>query len=333
MALGEFELIERYFNARAQQQRAARHDVPLGIGDDAAVLDLPAGRQLVAALDTLVEGRHFVPGSPARSIGHRALAVNLSDLAAMGAAPAWFLLSLTLPRADEEFLREFAQGLFELADAHAVALVGGDTTGGPLTVALQALGTIAPGTALTRSGGRAGDLLFVSGTPGDAAAGLGLVQDPAAGAAVAHSHRAWLLQRFHFPAPRIALGQALVGIASACIDVSDGLAGDAGRLARASGCGLRIDAERLAVSPALVAAFGDDQARRFALTGGEDCELCFTVPPSRVAQLEARLDIVKCEVTCIGRLTADGAIDLREHGVPLRIDASGYDHFRASGKP
>lgn len=327
MALGEFELIERYFRRPAEALRAARGDVPLGIGDDAAVLAPPPGRHIVAALDTLVEGRHFVRGSPPGSIAHRALAVNLSDLAAMGAQPAWFLLSLTLPGADEQFLEPFAKGLLALAGQHGVALVGGDTTGGPLAIAVQALGTVAPGTALTRSGGSPGDLVYVSGTSGDAAAGLRLVLDPAAGDGLDAAHRQWLSDRFHFPTPRVALGQALTGIASACVDVSDGLAADAGRLARASGCGLQLHAERLPLSRALVALAGVSGARRLALTGGEDYELCFTVPRGRAGELAARLDIVKCAATCIGELTGGGEVRLLEDGAPLHIDAAGYDHF------
>lgn len=331
MSLGEFELIEQYFRRPAEVRRAARGDVPLGIGDDAAVLAPPPGRHLVAALDTLVEGHHFVPGSPPESIAHRALAVNLSDLAAMGAEPAWFLLSLTLPRADETFLERFARGLLDLAETHQVALVGGDTTAGPLAIAVQALGTIAPDVALTRSGGRAGDLVFVSGTPGESAGGLRLVLDADAGAHLDAGQRRRLIDRFHFPTPRVALGQALVGIASACVDVSDGLADDAGRLARFSGCGLRIDVERLPHSAELVALAGEAGARRLVLTGGEDCELCFTVPRERAAELAARLDNVKCQVTCIGELTGEGGLQLHDHGVPVQIDTAGYDHFARPG--
>lgn len=327
MALGEFELIERYFRRPAEARCRSRGDVPLGIGDDAAVLAPPPGRHLVAALDTLVEGQHFVPGSPPESIAHRALAVNLSDLAAMGAQPAWFLLSLTLPAADEAFLGRFAEGLLALAEAHQVALVGGDTTAGPRAIAVQALGTIAPGTALTRSGGRPGDLIYVSGTPGDAAGGLRLVLDAQAKQGLDPAHRQWLWDRFHFPTPRVELGLALVGIASACVDVSDGLAADAGRMARFSGCGLLLDAGRIALSPALVAQAGEDGARRLALTGGEDCELCFTVPPERTAQLRALLDNVKCPVTCIGELTAQAGTRIVQSGEAVRIDARGFDHF------
>lgn len=327
MGLGEFELIERYFRRAGAAQAMRRGDVPLGIGDDAAVLAPPPGQQLVAALDALVEGRHFPPGVAPRSIGHRALAVNLSDLAAMGAQPAWFLLSLTMPAADEAFLDEFARGLIGLADEHGVALVGGDTTGGPLAVAVQALGTVAPGRALTRGGGREGDLLYVSGTPGDSAAGLKLLLDGSAGRSLEDAQRRWLLDRFLYPTPRVALGLALAGTASACIDVSDGLAADAARLARASNCGLRIDAARLSLSPALVAFAGESGARQLALTGGEDCELCFAVPPAKARELEARLDIVKCPAACIGSLTGNGRIDLREDGRELALDAGGFDHF------
>lgn len=329
MALGEFELIEHYFRRPADAQRARRTDVPLGIGDDAAVLDVPAGRQLVAALDALVEGRHFPPGCDPRSIGHRALAVNLSDLAAMGATPGWFLLSLTLPAADERFLEGFARGMMALADAHGIALVGGDTTGGPLVAAVQALGTVPAGAALTRGGASPGDLVYVSGTPGDSTAGLKLLLDPASGASIDETYRQDLLERFLFPAPRVALGQSLLGLASACIDVSDGLAADAGRLAAASGCGLQLDMEQLPLSPALQAFAGDAAARRMALTGGEDYELCFTIAPGQVPLLAAQLDNVKCPVTCIGSLVPGSGITVREQGRPVMLDLRGFDHFPA----
>ncbi|MDQ2640508.1 MAG: thiamine-phosphate kinase [Pseudomonadota bacterium] len=329
MARGEFELIERYFRRPAEAQRVHRKDVPLGIGDDAALLDVPAGWQLVAALDALVEGRHFPAGCEARSIGHRALAVNLSDLAAMGATPAWFLLSLTLPAADEDFLAGFTGGMMALGDAHGVALVGGDTTGGPLVAVVQALGLVPAGAALTRAGASPGDLVYVSGTPGDAAAGLRLLLDPASGASIGETHRDSLLQRFMFPAPRVALGQSLLGLASACIDVSDGLAADAGRLAAASGCGLQLDMEQLPLSPALQAFAGDAAARRMALTGGEDYELCFTIAPGRLPLFAAQLDNVKCQVTCIGSLVPGSGITVREQGRPVTLDLRGYDHFPA----
>lgn len=329
MPLGEFELIERYFRRPADAMCRQRGDVPLGIGDDAALLAPPAGQQLVAALDTLVEGRHFPAGSPPRSIGHRALAVNLSDLAAMGADPAWFLLAMTLPAADEVFLEEFVRGLLQLAAEHGVALVGGDTTAGPLAVSVQALGFVAPGEALQRAGARAGDLLYVSGTPGDAAAGLRLAMGEAAAPALDESQRRWLLDRFHFPAPRVALGRELRGIASACIDVSDGLADDAGKLAAASGSAVVLELERLPLSAALLAQAGTAGATHLALTGGDDYELCFTVPPARAGALAARLANVKCTATRIGRIEAGSGIMLLDHGAPTAQSFTGFDHFRS----
>lgn len=327
MALGEFELIDRYFRQPADALRRQRGDVPVGIGDDAALLAVPPGMQLVAALDTLVEGRHFLPGCRADSVGHRALAVNLSDLAAMGALPAWYLLALTLPRADEAFIAPFARGMLELAARHGAAMVGGDTTGGPLAVSVQVLGLVEPGQALLRSGGRPGDLLFVSGTPGDAAGGLQLEQEPAAAAAMSVADAAWLRDRFLFPTPRVALGRALRGIATACIDVSDGLAADAGKLALASNCAVRIDLEHLPCSPALRALRGEEGARRAALCGGDDYELCFTVPPGKLPQIAAVAANVKCPLTCIGSLVEGASIDVRHRGIPVESDTRGYDHF------
>ncbi|HTQ36031.1 MAG TPA: thiamine-phosphate kinase [Steroidobacteraceae bacterium] len=327
MPPGEFELIERYFRQPAEALRIRRGDVPLGIGDDGALLRPPPGRELVAVLDTLVAGRHFPAGSPPRSIGHRALAVNLSDLAAMGAQPAWFLLALTLPAAEEAFLDAFAQGLFELAQQHGMALVGGDTTAGPLAVSVQALGFVDAGTALRRGGAMPGDLLYVSGAPGEAAAGLQLaLGEPAA--ALRDEQRQWLFERFHFPAPRIALGQALRGIASACIDVSDGLAADAGKLAAASGCAVTIEVERLPLSAALHAQAGT-QAAQLALAGGDDYELCFTVPPDRIAGLDGRLAGAGCAVTRIGHLEVGSGVMFSGKGIPPFGVLAGYEHFRA----
>ncbi len=331
-AVGEFELIERYFRSPAEAPARQRGDVVLGIGDDAAVLDMPAGRQLVAALDTLVEGRHFPAGCSPHSIGHRALAVNLSDLAAMGADPAWFLLALTLPVAEPVFLEPFAQGLLDLARPYGVALVGGDTTAGPLAVSVQVLGSVPVGAALTRSGAAPGDLLFVSGTPGDAAAGLqALLGAQALRGAPSSPHALTLVQRFLYPEPRVELGRALRGLASACIDVSDGLAADAGRLAAASGCGAQIDAARLPLSEALQAAAGAERGAMHALTGGDDYELCFTVPAQRRSELEARLTNVKCRVTCIGSIEKQSGLRVTQDGVAIACDTRGYDHFRAAG--
>ena len=320
MALSEFALIERYFRSCGAQ----RADVTLGVGDDAALLRVPAGCELVAATDTLVAGVHFPQDSPADSIGHRSLAVNLSDLAAMGARPAWALLALTLPQADEAWLGEFATGLGELARSHEVALVGGDTTRGPLCVTVQLLGFVPAGAALTRSGARAGDVLFVSGTCGDAAAGLAIEQRRLTGPPEV---RSWLRERFLRPAPRVALGEQLRGFASACIDVSDGLLADAGKLASASHVGVELSYSEVPLSEPLAALLGERRARELALTGGDDYELCFAVPPHNIARLLAQLPPQDWRYTRIGALRAAPGASVVGDGTVMEFSHSGYEHF------
>ena len=322
MPLSEFELIDRYFRGCG----AKRTDVRVGVGDDAAILACPAGTELVAAVDTLVAGVHFPHGSPPASIGHRALAVNLSDLAAMGARPAWALLALTLPEADEAWVSEFAAGMAALARAHDVALVGGDTTSGPLCVTVQVLGHVQSASALLRSGGGAGDVVFVSGTPGDAAAGLGIEQGrlTATGEGLAY-----LRERFLYPAPRLALGERLRRYASACIDVSDGLLGDAAKLAHASGCGVELVYDQVPVSEALVQAVGEERARELALTGGDDYELCFSVGPAQVGRLLAELPPERWGYTRIGTLRQAAGADVLRDGTVMNFSHSGYEHFQA----
>ena len=320
MALSEFALIDRYFRNCGMK----RTDVRLGVGDDAALLNSPAGCDLVAAIDTLVDGVHFPPGCPAASVGHRVLAVNLSDLAAMGAKPAWALLALTLPNIDEGWLDEFAAGFSALARSHDVALVGGDTTSGPLCVTVQILGHVPHSQALLRSGARPGDLVFVSGTPGDAAAGLAVEQGRLQGIP---DVVAYLRKRFLYPSPRMALGKSLRGYASACIDVSDGLLGDVGKLAQASGCGVELSYKDLPVSEELVAAVGDARARELALTGGDDYELCFTVSPPNVGRLRQDLPPERWGYSLIGTVReASGAV-VTQNGNVMEFSHSGYDHF------
>jgi thiamine-monophosphate kinase len=320
VALSESALIERYFRACGAQ----RADVIAGVGDDAARLTSPGDLELVAATDTLVAGVHFPLTSPASSIGHRALAVNLSDLAAMGARPAWALLALTLPAADEAWLGEFAAGLASLARAHDVALVGGDTTRGPLCVTVTLLGHVPPGAALRRSGARAGDALFVSGTPGDAAAGLALEQGRLRASAAGH---AYLRERFLLPTPRMALGERLRAHASGCIDVSDGLLADAGKLAAASGVGVEIDFEALPLSAPLAQTLGEVRARELALTGGDDYELCFAVHPENVPGLDSELPAERWGYARIGTLRrAPGAVVVRG-GTVMEFSHSGFQHF------
>ena len=320
MPLSEFALIDRYFRNCGLR----RPDVRLGIGDDAALLDSPAGCDLVAAIDTLVDGVHFPHGCPAASVGHRVLAVNLSDLAAMGAKPAWALLALTLPNIDEHWLAEFAAGFSDLARSHDVALVGGDTTSGPLCATVQILGHAPRSQSLLRSGARPGDLVFVSGTPGDAAAGLAVEQGRLK---LAADVATYLRKRFLYPTPRMALGKSLRGFASACIDVSDGLLGDVGKLARASGCGVALTYEHLPVSESLVEAVGDQRARELALTGGDDYELCFTVSPANVARLQQELPPERWGYSPIGTVRETAGSVLLKDGNVMEFAHSGYDHF------
>ena len=323
-SLGEFELIERFFTRPAAV--AARHGVILGVGDDAALLQMPPDTELAAAVDTLVAGRHFPPGSAARSIGHRALAVNLSDMAAMGATPAWATLALTLPAADARWLEDFAAGLLELADAHQVTLVGGDTTAGPLSISVQILGHVAPGTALRRGGGRAGDVLAVTGTLGDAGAGLALVterlevRDPAAAAE--------LIARFEFPTPRVGFGSGARGIAAAAMDLSDGLTGDLRKLAGASGVAAHVAVDELPLSAALQASTTLAQARHWALAAGDDYELLLAVPPSRYAELAAVARRWDLRLTAIGELRRGSGVHFTLNGACFAAPPRGYDHFR-----
>lgn len=314
--MGEFELIDAFF-----RRAGAAEGVRLGIGDDAALLQLPLGHELVVTTDTLVAGRHFPESAAAHDVGWKSLAVNLSDLAAMGARARWVTLALTLPAADEAFLREFARGFFALADREGVALVGGDTTRGPLSLTVTALGTVPAGTALQRRGAQPGDDLYVSGTPGDAGLGLRLELEQWQDELPVVAREA-ALQRLHRPDPRLALGAALRGIATACLDISDGLAQDLGHLLRASGVGADLELERLPRSVALAAidpAFADI----LALTSGDDYELLFTAP----AASRATIDALAPRCTRIGSMTAGKGLRLLRAGVPVELPLAGFTHF------
>ena len=319
--MDEFELIRRYFSRLG----TARADVLLGVGDDAAILRTPEDADLVAAVDTIVAGRHFPAGSDARSIGHRSLAVNLSDLAAMGASPAWAMLSLTLPQAEPDWLEGFAHGFGELARAHDVMLVGGDTTAGPLAVSVQIMGHVPRGTALRRDGGHAGDLLAVTGTIGDAGAGLALAMgtlttDDAAAAGE-------LRRRFEYPTPRVEFGAAARGLASAAMDLSDGLVGDLPKLAAASALGAHVDVDRLPLSRALCAVAGP-LARDFALGGGDDYELLLAVAPARFAALASQAAALNLTLTAIGELRRGNTVHWALNGRSYVPEVQGYSHFR-----
>jgi thiamine-monophosphate kinase len=326
--LGEFELIDRYFATRRPGAPGAkgRSDVILGIGDDAALLRCLPGTDLVAAVDTLVAGRHFPADSDPRSIGHRSLAVNLSDLAAMGATPAWATLALTLPFADRRWLEAFSGGFMELAAAHGVELVGGDTTAGPLTISVQILGQVDRGSALRRGGAQPGDLLAVTGTLGDAGAGLALATGRAS--AGDRAAAAELVKRFEYPTPRVQFGSDARGIASAAMDLSDGLTGDLPKFARANGLAAHVDVGLLPISRSLRSVATVGQGREWALAAGDDYELLMAVPPDRCDELSAAAHRLNLTLTPIGELRRGMGVTWELDGLPFAAPARGYEHFR-----
>lgn len=321
MPLSEFDLIQRYFT-----HHSPREDVLLGVGDDAALLTVPPGMELALSVDMLVAGRHFPDNTPAKAIGHKSLAVNLSDMAAMGAAPAWFTLAVSLPEADEAWVEGFAEGMMALANTFDVALVGGDTVKGPLCLSVQIHGLLPQGQALRRRGARPGDGIFVTGSLGDAGAGLALVQgrlpDNSPGAE-------WLRQRLDCPTPRIAVGMGLRGIASAAIDISDGLLADLGHILQASGVGAELQLAAIPRSDALRAALPDvEQQWVLALHAGDDYELCFTVPQAQLPALQVASVAWDCPIQRIGTVTAAHGITLYDQaGSERRFDSAGFDHF------
>lgn len=306
---GEFDLIDRYF-----RDTGARGDVRLGVGDDGAVV-VPPDRGLVQVVDTLVADVHFPAAAPARAVGHRALAVNLSDLAAMGAEPAWALLALTLNECDDDWLAGFADGFGALAAAHEVALIGGDTTRGPLTITVQASGFAEK--PITRSGARIGDHVWVSGSLGAAAGGLQAWQEGWHG-----TDADALVARLLYPHPRVALGLGLSGNANAAVDISDGLIADAGHLAKASSVGLALSSRQLPVSDALVRCLGHEAALVLALRGGDDYELLFTAPAEHDDTVRAIASAANVDVTVIGDVVSGGGVQL--DGEPV---TGGWDHF------
>jgi thiamine-monophosphate kinase len=317
--LNEFDLIERYF-----VRPVSRNDVTIGIGDDTAVCAVPGGHELLLTTDLLVAGVHFPEDAPAAAVGHKALAVNLSDLAAMGADPAWFTLTLSLPGIDEKWLQEFSQGMFALAETCNIALVGGDTVKGPLVAGIQACGLAPKGTAVLRSGARVGDKIFVTGSLGDAALGLRCIQrefEPPT------ESRDYFISRLHFPAPRISEGLALRNIANAMIDVSDGLVADLAHVLERSSVGATIQQEALPLS----SHYRDkltDIGFGAALTGGDDYELCFTVSADKVDELRAISRDWGCVPGCIGEIEQEPGLRIKTgDGNLIEPDVAGFDHF------
>jgi thiamine-monophosphate kinase len=309
MSLGEFDLIAKYFDRPVRRAQ-------LGIGDDCAILAPAPGMQIAVSSDMLVEGRHFLSTVRAERLGHKALAVNLSDLAACGAKPLGFTLALAMPRAEEVFLEGFARGLFALAEAHDIELVGGDTTQGPLNICITVFGEVPAGQALLRSGARTGDDLYVSGTVGDARLALEVFRGGVSlDAAAFESVRAAM----ELPQPRVALGIALRGIATSAIDVSDGLLGDLGHILRRSGVGARVEVDAVPRS-AVLGAQPLARQRECTLAGGDDYELVFSAAPRGVG----------LAVTRIGRIEAGSALVLVDRaGAPVANSFGSFDHFRS----
>jgi thiamine-monophosphate kinase len=316
--IGEFEIIARYFT-----RPTGDPDVVLGVGDDAAVLAV-AG-DLAVTVDTLVAGVHFPDGTAPSLLGHRLLAVNLSDLAAMGARPRWCTLALTLPKAEELWLDGFSRGLYELAERFGVSIVGGNLSRGPLTLTAQLMGTVERAKMLTRGGGHVGDDIYVTGTLGDSSAGIALILERSA--APHGSAAAALKERFYRPVPRVGAGLALGPLATAAIDVSDGLLADLGHVCKASGCGATIDVERVPLSAELLSLFPPQEALAHALGGGDDYELIFTAPPSRAEQVEAALEAAGTPVRRIGQLVAGQTVVCRRDGEPFTPALRGFRHF------
>jgi thiamine-monophosphate kinase len=314
----EFDLIQRYFTRPAP-------GAVLGVGDDAALLRVAPGMELAVSTDMLVEGTHFFPKADPRLLGHKTLAVNLSDMAAMGARPRWALLSLAMPAEDAAWLQAFSEGFFALAVQHGVELVGGDTTRGPLNLCVTIAGEAPRGAALRRSGARAGDDIWVSGVLGDAALALAHLQGRMRMAADAFEACA---RRLHQPEPRVALGLALRGLASSAIDISDGLLADLGHILERSGAGARIELDALPVSDALRGAPDEDLARHCALSGGDDYELCFTAAPAARREIERLATRLNLPLRRIGEIVAGAGCELRApDGAIVQKKESGYDHF------
>jgi len=323
--MNEFELIERFFR-RAHRDPAVR----IGIGDDAAVVAPAPGMELAFSVDMLVEGRHFLPDVDPSALGHKTLAVNLSDMAAMGATPRWALLAGALPDNDERWVAAFAGGLFALAERFGVALIGGDTTRGPRNLCVTIIGEIPVGSAMTRSGAAAGEDVYVSGVLGDAALALAALSGHTT---VAADALVTLRQRLERPEPRVALGERLREVATAAIDVSDGLTGDLAHILAASSVGADVELARIPRSPLIAQRLATHDARKLALAcllaGGDDYELCFTAPPSARERVAAIARELSLPLTRIGVVTSSPGLHVRdEHGVALASLPAAFDHFR-----
>ncbi|GAA5647297.1 MULTISPECIES: thiamine-phosphate kinase [Vibrio] len=320
---GEFNLIEKYFVGRQSQ----RKDVLLAAGDDCALVQPPDNVALAISTDTLVEGTHFLKSANPGWVAHKALASNISDLAAMGATPAWVSFALTMPQADEAWLAPFCDAFFQLADYFGIQLIGGDTTKGPLCLTLTVQGFVPKERALTRHTAQVGDWIYVTGDLGDSRAGLDVILD-ANKRSLPFADK--LEERHFISTPRVLAGQALLNIASAAIDISDGLIADLGHILQRSSVGASIDVAELPLSAELLQFLGDTtQAQQYALTSGEEYELCFTVPQEYRGTLDSALAHCGTKITCIGQIRPAGTFELHQGGKPVEWQLHGFDHFKA----
>ncbi|MEF1288909.1 thiamine-phosphate kinase [Vibrio sp. M260118] len=318
---GEFNLIEKYFVGRQSQ----RKDVLLAAGDDCALVQVPQGLSVAVSTDTLVSGTHFLADANPAWVAHKALASNISDLAAMGATPAWVSFALTMPEPDEAWLAPFCDAFFDLANYYDIQLIGGDTTKGPLSLTLTVQGLVDPDKALRRDGAQVGDWVYVTGDLGDSKAGLDVVLDTS----LRNKPSAQELEKRHYlSTPRVLVGQALLDLASSAIDISDGVISDIKHILNRSQVGVALDVSALPVSNELVEFLGSNTlARQYALSSGEEYELCFTVPEQNKGSLTSSLAHCGAKVTCIGQIRPQGTFELHNNGQPIDWDLSGYDHF------
>lgn len=319
----EFEIIRQYFTSSVNNE--SRSDVILGIGDDAAILQVPEHHELIQSVDTLVAGVHFPIETSPQDIAYKALAVNLSDMAAMGAEPAWFTLAITLPDDNEDWLKAFSESLSSLAKKHSVQLVGGDTTNGPLTISITINGFVPTGKSLVRKNAQVNDKVYVSGTIGDAALALVAWQGQCL---LSDGSTDYLKERLNRPTPQIELGLLLRDYASACIDISDGLIADLGHITDNSGVGAKINFEDIPRSREFNLNLTDDSLIiPLVLSGGDDYELCFTIPVSKQSQFELKIKEMGIFVTCIGEIESDKGVRCFLNNKVIELQNDGYKHF------
>ncbi len=326
MSLTEFQSIRDFFSKQSMQ----RTDVELGIGDDCALLSVPENKVLAISVDVLVKGVHFPEQTSAEDIGYKSLAVSLSDLAAMGAEPAWFTLAITSPYMDEDWLNKFCQGLFGLANRYNVQLIGGDTTTGPLVVTIQVGGYVAKNHALRRGGAKAGDLVYVTGTIGEAGLGLKILQGNLQLPDQYIHLSEKLIERLNRPIPRVEIGKALLGTATAAIDVSDGVAADLNHILEMSHVGARLEVGKLPVSECFPEIFEQAGGWEQALAAGDDYELLFTAPEGSEGDLQQIAEEYNCNITCIGQIEEQLGLRCYSGTNILTLQSMGYEHFRES---